>query len=397
LKKGILAILILIMTVSISVFADGVAEFTVTPTAEDGIVTVEIAYTNADDLCYGTIDIAYDNKKLEVVETINGDVLTEDIVVAVNEKYSEDTVRFLWAAPGKKMAESGKLYTIKFKQLTDDFAASDIRCTGFDVGNTSFEMIEDATMSVAGVEDSTIKPAEISVEIDFEEEYKKYIQSILGDDVIFIDGLEDSKTDETLPVDKAETDNKVEETTAFSDVAADDWFFESVNYAKENGLMSGVSSTEFAPEESVTRAMLVVVLHRLEGTPPPVKSSEFADVAADEWYTAGITWAAEKGIVNGVEDDKFAPDAKITREQIAAIMHRYAVYKGYDVSVGESTNILSYDDFDKISEYAIAPVQWAVGSGLVKGKTASTLNPEDNATRAEIAVILHRFIEANTK
>lgn len=384
------------MTVSISVFAEGAAVFTVTPTAEDGSVTVEIAYTNADDLCYGTIDIAYDNKKLEVIESYKGDAITEEITFEYNEKYSEDTVRFLWAS-ADKMIESGKLYTIKFKQLTDDFAASDIRCTGFDVGNYDGELLADATMSVAGVEDSTIKPTEITFEIDYEEEYKKYIQSILGDDVVFIDGLEDPKTDETLPVDKAETDDKAEETAAFSDVAADDWFFESVNYAKENGLMSGVSSTEFAPEESVTRAMLVVVLHRLEGTPPPAKSSEFADVAADEWYTAGIAWAAEQGIVNGVEDTKFAPDAKITREQIAAIMHRYAVYKGYDVSVGESTNILSYDDVDKVSEYAIAPVQWAVGSGLVKGKTASTLNPEDNATRAEIAVILHRFIEANTK
>ena len=384
------------MTVSILVFADGVAEFTVTPTAEDGIVTVEIAYTNAGDLCDGVIDITYENKKLEVIEITEGDAV-EGVINAVNPSLSENSVRMVWASAGA-MVESGKLYTIKFKQLTDDFTASDIRCTGFDIGNTSFEMIEDATMSVAGVEDSTIKPAEISLEIDYEEEYKKYIQSILGDDVVFISGLEDPITDETLPVDKAEEDDKSEEvTTAFSDVAADDWFFESVNYAKENGLMSGVSSTEFAPEESVTRAMLVVVLHRLEGTPPPAKSSEFADVAAGQWYTDGIAWAAEQGIVNGVEDDKFAPDAKITREQIAAIMHRYAVYKGYDVSVGESTNILSYDDVDKVSEYAIAPVQWAVGSGLVKGKTASTLNPEDNATRAEIAVILHRFIEANTK
>lgn len=383
------------MTVSISVFANGAAEFTVTPTAEDGIVAVEIAYTNADDLCYGTIDIAYDNKKLEVFETVKGDALADGVLSEINEKYSEDTIRFVWAS-ADKMISSGKLYTIKFKQLTDDFAASDIRCAGFDVGNYDGEMLTDATMSVAGVEGSTIKPAEISIEIDYEEEYKKYIQSILGDDVIFIDGLEDPKTDETLPVDKAEEDDKSEEvTTAFSDVKTTDWFFESVNYAKENGLMSGVSSTEFAPEESVTRSMLVVVLHRLEGTPPPAKSSEFADVEAGQWYTDGIAWAAEQGIVNGVEDDKFAPDAEITREQIAAIMNRYASFKGYDVAVGESTNILSYDDFDKVSDYAVSPMQWAVGSGLINGKTASTLNPQDNATRAEIAVILHRFIEAN--
>ena len=383
------------MTVSILVFADGAAEFTVTPIAEDGIVTVEIAYTNAPDLCDGVIDITYDNKKLEVIEITEGEVI-EGIINAVNPSLSENSVRMVWASAGA-MAESGELYTIRFKQLTNDFEALDLSCTTFDVGSVTSDIYEGATLSIAGVEDSVVTVAEMVDDTDYEAEYKQYIQSILGDDVIFISGLEDPITDETLPVDKAETDDKAEETAVFSDVAADDWFFESVNYAKENGLMSGVSSTEFAPEESVTRAMLVVVLHRLEGTPPPAKSSEFADVAADEWYTAGITWAAEQGIVNGVEDTKFAPDAKITREQIAAIMHRYAVYKGYDVSVGESTNILSYDDVDKVSEYAIAPVQWAVGSGLVKGKTASTLNSEDNATRAEIAVILHRFIEANTK
>ncbi len=106
-------------------------------------------------------------------------------------------------------------------------------------------------------------------------------------------------------------------------------------------------------------------------------------------------WAEKNGIANGISKTKFAPDQNITREQIAAIMHRYAQYKGYDVSVGENTNILSYDDFDSISEYAIASMQWAVGSGLIKGKSESTLNPLDNATRAEIAAILHRFIEAN--
>ena len=103
----------------------------------------------------------------------------------------------------------------------------------------------------------------------------------------------------------------------------------------------------------------------------------------------------QHAIVNGVTETEFAPNDNITREQIAAIMHRYAQYKGYDVSVGENTNILSYDDFNSISEYAIAAMQYACGRGLIKGKSESTLNPKDNATRAEIAAILHRFIEAN--
>ena len=362
------------MTISISVFADGSTVFTVEPVEKDGIVTVEISYANNIFVQAGGMDLVYDNTKLSLKEVIKSELI-EKTMCAINEKFAEDTIRLAWITTSP-MPKSGQIITVKFDVIDGEFENSDLSIENFSVANKNGQKLKDATISIKGVENSAVDTDSSS-------------------DLATPDT--NDKTDETLPVDKAEEDDKAEETAVFSDVAADDWFFDSVNYAKENGLMSGVSSTEFAPEESVTRAMLVVVLHRLEGTPPPAKSSEFADVAADQWYTDGIAWAAEKGIVNGVEDDKFAPDAKITREQIAAIMHRYAVYKGYDVSVGESTNILSYDDVDKVSEYAIAPLSWAVGSGLVKGKTASTLNPEDNATRAEIAVILHRFIEANTK
>ena len=113
------------------------------------------------------------------------------------------------------------------------------------------------------------------------------------------------------------------------------------------------------------------------------------------YYANAVVWAKQNGIVNGVSKTEFAPNDNITREQIAAIMHRYADFKGHDVSVGENTNILSYDDVHHVSEYAIGAMQYAVGSGLIKGKTEATLNPLDNATRAEIAAILHRFIEAN--
>ena len=113
------------------------------------------------------------------------------------------------------------------------------------------------------------------------------------------------------------------------------------------------------------------------------------------YYANAVNWAQQNGIVNGVTENAFAPDDNITREQIAAIMFRYAKYKGYDVSVGESTNILSYTDAESISEYAIASMQYAVGSGLMKGKSDSTINPKDVATRAEIAAILQRFLEAN--
>ena len=159
--------------------------------------------------------------------------------------------------------------------------------------------------------------------------------------------------------------------------------------------MKGTSENHFSPDTTLTRAMLVTVLYRLEGEPKVSGITSFADLEKGQYYLDAVCWAQLNGIINGTTDTTFAPNDNITREQIAAIMHRYAQYKGYDVSVGENTNILSYDDVDNISEYAIASMQYAVGSGLIKGKTEATLNPLDNATRAEIAAILHRFIEAN--
>ena len=143
------------------------------------------------------------------------------------------------------------------------------------------------------------------------------------------------------------------------------------------------------------RDRMVTVLYRNEGQPTVTGDTTFEDVDENAYYAKAVVWGQQNGIIKGYSETEFAPDQNITREQIAAIMHRYAKFKGYDVSVGENTNILSYDDFESISEYAIASMQYAVGSGLMKGKTTSTLNPLDNATRAEIAAILHRFIEAN--
>ncbi len=179
----------------------------------------------------------------------------------------------------------------------------------------------------------------------------------------------------------------------FSDVKENDWFYSDVQYVNEKGLMNGLTETAFAPNDNLTRAMLVTVLYRIEGEPATNKSIPFADVDANAYYSNALVWAHQNGIINGVSKTEFKPNDNITREQIATIIYRYAQYKGYDMSAGENTNILSYDDFAQISEYAIASMQYAAGSGLMKGKTNTTLNPKDNATRAEIASILHRFIE----
>lgn len=156
-----------------------------------------------------------------------------------------------------------------------------------------------------------------------------------------------------------------------------------------------MSATEFGPDVSMTRAMLVTVLYRWAGEPEVSGVSKFADVVKGSYYEKALIWAEKNGIVTGITETEFKPDMEITREQIVVIMFRFANYMKFDVSVGEDTNILSYEDFNEISEYAIPAMQWAVGANLVKGNTASTLDPRSNTTRAQVATILQRFIENN--
>lgn len=179
----------------------------------------------------------------------------------------------------------------------------------------------------------------------------------------------------------------------FVDVDTDDWFFEDMAYVYDNGLMNGTSATTFAPNITTTRGMIVTILYRLENEPAVSGSLPFDDVKPGSYYENAIMWAAENSIVNGYGNSLFGPDDLITREQMAAILWRYAKYAGYDVSIGEDTNILSYDDALSVSEYAVPAMQWACGDGIINGTSATTLSPQGNATRAQVAAILHRFCE----
>ena len=177
----------------------------------------------------------------------------------------------------------------------------------------------------------------------------------------------------------------------FTDVSEKDWFYGDVMFVYENGLMLGTSKTLFSPHGTATRGMMATVLWRMEGSPAPKGKNSFTDVEAGKWYADAITWTAENGIFAGYGKDKFGPDDPITREQLAAIFYRYADYKGYDLTV--KGNLDKFKDSDKITDYAKTAMQWAVGSGLVKGKSGNLLDPQGTATRAEIAAMLHRFIE----
>ena len=177
----------------------------------------------------------------------------------------------------------------------------------------------------------------------------------------------------------------------FTDVSEKDWFYGDVMFVYENGLMLGTSKALFSPHGTATRGMMATILWRMEGSPAPKGKNSFTDVEAGKWYADAITWTAENGIFAGYGKDKFGPDDPITREQLAAIFYRYADYKGYDLTV--KGNLDKFKDADKITDYAKTAMQWAVGSGLMKGKSGNLLDPQGTATRAEIAAMLHRFIE----
>ena len=172
----------------------------------------------------------------------------------------------------------------------------------------------------------------------------------------------------------------------FIDIAPDAWYKDAVQYAYDNGLMTGVSATEFAPEATTTRAMIVSILARLEGV-TTAQAAGFADVN-DEWYATAVNWAANVGVVNGYEDNTFQPNTAITREQLAAILMNYAAYKGEDVS--NRADLATYTD--QPSTWAEEAMSWAVAEGLINGVTADTLQPQGAATRAQVAAILQRFL-----
>lgn len=187
---------------------------------------------------------------------------------------------------------------------------------------------------------------------------------------------------------------------AFGDLTATAWYHDGVHYCLENGLMRGVSGGKFLPDGSTTRAQLVTILWRLEGSPETTGAVRFGDTASGAWYTEAVRWAVGCGVVKGYDNGCFGPNDAVTREQMAAILYRYAQHKGYDVSAGEDTNILSFDDAFAVSEYAIPAMQWACGSGMVHGIARDgrmLLAPGDTTTRAQTATLLMRFQSAFAK
>lgn len=241
------------------------------------------------------------------------------------------------------------------------------------------------------VEPSAIKLSDIGKDITFT--FKPDTGYVVRD--VIVDG-ESKGSITTYTYKNLRYDSRIEVKFAkagelFDDVKESNWFYDDVMFVVEEGLFNGTGDNKFSPNASMNRAMLVTVLYRLEGEPKVTGSSAFQDVARGQWYTNAVIWATENEIVNGYGNGKFGPTDNITREQMTTILFRYAQFKKYDTSA--SNALTGYRDFSSISVFSLKAMKWANAEGLINGRTATTLSPKGTATRAEVAAILHRFVE----
>ena len=294
---------------------------------------------------------------------------------------------------GQKIAKDGS-YTFKYTSSSSSGGSSS--------GKTTYKVTTSAVNNggVNASPSNAEKGATITITLSPDKGYKldkltvtdgsgKTVSTVKKSDTVYTFTMPASAVKVGVSYVKAtETPSK----TKFNDVSANDWFASAVDYVTGKGMMNGTADNTFSPKANTTRGMVVTVLYRLENQ-PSTSAASFTDVASGAYYANAVAWANANGIVSGYGSGKFGPNDKVTREQLAAILYRYAQYKKYDVSVGEDTNILSYDDAQSISTYAIPAIQWACGAGVVTGKSGSKLDPKGNATRAEVAAMLMRFCE----
>ena len=186
-----------------------------------------------------------------------------------------------------------------------------------------------------------------------------------------------------------DTDVPTGSALPFTDVKQGDWCYDAVEYVYQRGMMNGTTASTFSPNATTTRGMIVTILYRLEGE-PAAKAAGFSDVTADRYCAKAVAWGAANGIVNGFADNTFRPDSTITREQFAAILYRYMQYKGMD-AVNLAENLTQFPDADQLSGYAVQPMNWAVGAGLISGKANGLLDSAGGTTRAQAAMILSRL------
>ena len=313
-----------------------------------------------------------DGKKFDAAKNI---VAGSNTTVKVTGESSPYTYEFTYTKPSSGGSSSGK--------TTYKVTTSAVNNGGVNASPSSAE--KGATITITLSPDKGYKLDKLTVT----DGSGKTVSTVKKSDTVYTFTMPASAVNVGVSYVKAD---ETPSETKFNDVSANDWFASAVDYVTGKGMMNGTADNTFAPKANTTRGMVVTVLYRLENQ-PSTSAASFTDVASGAYYANAVAWANANGIVSGYGSGKFGPNDKVTREQLAAILYRYAQYKKYDVSVGEDTNILSYNDAQSISSYAIPAIQWACGAGVVTGKSGSKLDPKGNATRAEVAAMLMRFCE----
>lgn len=384
-------------------------------------------YTGTVDTTSGTKMVTFETNgfspfTISAVAAYVGTTAYPTLQEAANAANSGDTIvvkngashdlTFTATKSVKVKNETGAAVTVKFNGTDKKFGNGETETFsytkpssssgGSSSGKTTFKVTTSAVNNggVNASPSSAEKGATITITLSPDKGYKldkltvtdgsgKTVSTVKKSDTVYTFTMPASAVKVGVSYVKAtETPSK----TKFNDVSANDWFASAVDYVTGKGMMNGTADNTFSPKANTTRGMVVTVLYRLENQ-PSTSAASFTDVASGAYYANAVAWANANGIVSGYGSGKFGPNDKVTREQLAAILYRYAQYKKYDVSVGEDTNILSYDDAQSISSYAIPAIQWACGAGVVTGKSGSKLDPKGNATRAEVAAMLMRFCE----
>lgn len=360
----------------------GFSEFTITKNSQTAAKINNVCYTKFED----AVTAAKNNETVYVIgsdteykATISGASKT---IKVENGKDKDITVTI-----------NNTVQTIK-PQKTAEFTYTKPSSSGSSGGSSSKTTYKVTTSSVAngGVNVSPSSPAKgdkVKITLSPNKGYKldkltvtdasgKTVSTTKTSDTVYTFTMPASQVTVGVTYVKADETTEQPSTKTFSDVSSSDWFADAVKYVSDKGMMNGTGNGKFSPADSTTRAMLMTVIARYAGQDT---------TGSNPWYQKGMEWAKANGVSDGTE-----PNANITREQLVTMLYRYAKASGKDVSVGEDTNILSYADAITVSEYAVPAMQWACGAGIVNGSNGK-LNPQNNATRAEVAAILMRFCE----
>ena len=366
----------------------GFSPFTFSLTNEAAAQVGDVGYADLQD----AIDAVADGGTITVLKDGLGTVTIQGSKTFTLVKGEDvDTLPTLVAASGYRLTDHGNgSYTISRRSSGGGSSGSATYTVSVDSSRHGDITVSPKSASKGTTVTITVKPDD-GYELD-----ELTVTDKDGDSIKLKD-KGDGRFTFTMPASKVTVEavftalEQEEEQPLFSDVAEDDWYYDAVAYVAENGIMSGTDGSRFSPNGTLTRAMLSQILYAMEDKPAVSGAATFSDVAAGAWYADAVNWTAAQGIVAGMGENSFAPDAPVTREQLSLILYGYARYKGYDTSA--SVSLSGYADRDSVAVWAADSMGWAVSEGLISGRPGGYLDPAGTATRAEVAQILMNFCE----